>query len=105
MNRTYKWMTSIILLTTMLFGFTLQGYADTTLTDTLIEDDFRGVWVATVLNIDYPKTGTTDVEALKTQALTILDRAQANGLNAVILQVRPTGDAFYKSKIFHWSKY
>ncbi|GAU77036.1 N-acetylmuramoyl-L-alanine amidase [Fusibacter sp. 3D3] len=105
MKKTMKLMVSILLLTTMIFGQTIQIYADETSSSNLTEEEFRGVWVATVLNIDYPKKGTTNVEALKTEAITILDRAQANGLNAVILQVRPTGDAFYKSALFPWSKY
>lgn len=105
MKKTMKLMVSILLLTTMILGQTIQNYADETSSSSLTEEEFRGVWVATVLNIDYPKTGTTDVEALKSEAITILDRAEANGLNAVILQVRPTGDAFYKSALFPWSKY
>ena len=67
--------------------------------------DLRGVWVATVLNIDYPSKATTDAEILKNEALKILDAAKNAGLNAVFLQVRPTADAFYKSKYFPWSKY
>ncbi len=67
--------------------------------------DFRGLWVATVVNIDYPSKPTTDSEKLKSEALKILNKAQATGLNAIFLQVRPTSDAFYKSTYFPWSKY
>ena len=67
--------------------------------------DFRGVWVATVLNIDYPSKPVTDQEVLKNEALTILDNAADMGMNAIFLQVRPTADALYKSKYFPWSKY
>lgn len=65
----------------------------------------RGVWVATVLNIDYPKEGTTDSQELKAQAIKILDDVQKMNMNAVFLQVRPTADAFYKSNLFSYSKY
>ncbi len=105
MKNTMKMMMSILLLMTMILGQIPPTYADETSSSDLADEEFRGVWVATVLNIDYPKKGTTNVEALKSEAITILDRAKANGLNAVILQVRPTGDAFYKSSIFPWSKY
>lgn len=91
----------LLMMTTILSGIPLS-FADVEKTEA---EPFKGVWVATVLNIDYPSKGTTDVDALKKQATEILDRAAANGLNAVILQVRPTGDAFYKSNIFPWSKY
>ena len=60
--------------------------------------DFRGVWVATVANIDYPSKPTTDTAALKSEAVKILDNAKNMGLNAVFLQVRPAADALYKSK-------
>lgn len=67
--------------------------------------DFQGVWVATVLNLDYPsKPGITNAE-LRTEADRILDQVQAMGMNAVVLQVRPAADAFYESDIFPWSKY
>ncbi|HOQ07942.1 MAG TPA: family 10 glycosylhydrolase [Clostridiales bacterium] len=67
--------------------------------------EMRGLWVATVVNIDYPSKPTTDPEVLKKEAIEILDTAKDTGLNAVFLQVRPTADAFYKSKIFPWSKF
>ena len=67
--------------------------------------DFRGVWVASVINIDYPSKPSTDPEILKSEALTILDKAADMGMNAVFLQVRPTADALYKSNYFPWSKY
>lgn len=67
--------------------------------------DFRGVWVATVLNIDYPSKPTADAEVLKAEAVKILDNAAKTGFNAVFLQVRPASDALYKSKFYPWSKY
>lgn len=67
--------------------------------------DLRGVWVATVLNIDYPAHPVTDPEVLKSEALKILDNAAAMGFNAVFLQVRPASDAFYKSSYYPWSEY
>ncbi len=65
----------------------------------------RGIWVASVLNLDYPTTPTKDEAQLKADAIDILDRAEKVGFNTIYLQVRPTADAFYKSDIFPWSKY
>lgn len=65
----------------------------------------RGVWVASVLNIDYPQHATTEPALLKAEAVRILDTAQAAGLNTVFLQVRPTADAFYPSQYYPWSRY
>ncbi|MCL1916903.1 MAG: family 10 glycosylhydrolase [Peptococcaceae bacterium] len=67
--------------------------------------EFRGVWVASVLNLDYPSQSGLSVEHLKTEALAILDGAQNIGFNAVILQVRPSGDALYPSDLYPWSAY
>ncbi len=73
--------------------------------DAAAEEDFRGLWVATVVNIDYPSQATADSEILKAEALKILDHAEVMGMNAVFLQVRPTADALYNSKYFPVSKY
>lgn len=35
----------------------------------------------------------------------MLDSLQHIGINAVIFQVRPTADAFYRSELEPWSKY
>ncbi|MCD6434786.1 MAG: family 10 glycosylhydrolase [Clostridiales bacterium] len=68
-------------------------------------DELRGVWVATVVNLDYPKVQTSNEASLKAEAIKILDNVESMGLNAVFMQVRPTADAFYKSNYFPWSNY
>lgn len=69
------------------------------------DTELRGVWVSTVANIDYPSRQTTNSETLKSEMIEILDNCKSMGFNAVFLQVRPCGDAFYNSSIFPWSKY
>ncbi|MCL2083678.1 MAG: family 10 glycosylhydrolase [Oscillospiraceae bacterium] len=69
------------------------------------EEEFRGVWVATVINLDYPSKGGIGVSALKKEADDIIAGAAALGYNAIVLQVRPSSDAFYKSSLFPWSAY
>ena len=67
--------------------------------------EFRAAWVATVANIDWPsKPGLSNAQ-LRTEMLTILDRCEANNFNAVVFQVRPHGDAMYKSELEPWSYY
>ena len=98
-------LTFSFLILTIAFPF-LAVTADTSInSNTSTKSDFRGLWVATVVNIDYPSKPTTDSEILKNEAIKILDSAKATGFNAIFLQVRPTADAFYKSKYFPWSKY
>jgi Uncharacterized protein conserved in bacteria len=69
------------------------------------DQELRGVWVATVSNINYPSDPSVDPEVLKNEAISILDNAKSYGMNAIFLQVRPTADSLYKSKYFPWSKY
>ena len=67
--------------------------------------EFRGVWVATVGNMDWPsKRGLSTAEA-QAELIALLDRAVALKLNAVIFQVRPAADALYASSIEPWSEY
>jgi len=67
--------------------------------------EFRGVWVASVSNIDWPSAPGLSTEQQQAELRTILDQARDLGLNAVILQVRPAGDALYPSTIEPWSEY
>ena len=76
--------------------------ADSDETETT-EKEFRAVWVATILNLDYPSKQGLSAEELKAEAIEILDRCVGIGFNAVFLQVRPEGDALYKSDYFPWS--
>ncbi len=79
--------------------------ADTTCAAPELRREFRGVWVAAVSNIDWPSAPGLPTADQKSELLAILDRAQAQHLNAVILQVRPAADALYKSSIEPWSEY
>ena len=67
--------------------------------------EFRGAWVASVANIDWPSTPGLSTDQQQLELLAILDRAVALRLNAVILQVRPAGDALYPSPYEPWSEY
>jgi uncharacterized lipoprotein YddW (UPF0748 family) len=70
-----------------------------------IRREFRGVWVASVGNIDWPSQPGLSTQEQKDELLGILDRAVALRLNAVILQVRPAADALYPSPYEPWSEY
>ena len=67
--------------------------------------EFRGAWIATVGNIDWPSHHSVPAERQREQLRAILDRAAAMHLNAVIFQVRPAADALYRSDIEPWSPY
>jgi uncharacterized lipoprotein YddW (UPF0748 family) len=67
--------------------------------------EFRAVWVSTVANIDWPSKQNLTAQQQQAEAIAILDRAKAMNLNAIVLQVRPSADAIYASKIEPWSEY
>lgn len=65
----------------------------------------RGMWIASVVNINWPsKTGLTP-EVQMAEYLAWLDVAQSRRLNAVFAQIRPTADAFWPSPFEPWSQY
>ena len=59
--------------------------------------EFRAVWVATVNNNDWPSRPGLSVEQQKTEIRKLLDLHKSDGMNAIIMQVRPSADAFYSS--------
>ena len=69
------------------------------------EREFRGVWVATVANIDWPSKPGLSTAQQKAELISILNHAAQLKLNAIIFQVRPACDAMYVSQIEPWSEY
>ena len=70
-----------------------------------IPREFRGVWIATVANIDWPLSPTDPWEKQKKDYLALLDYYKGLHFNAVIVQIRTAGDAFYPTDLAPWSKY
>ena len=70
------------------------------------EIGFRGAWIATVANIDWPSEAAIGDSAIQQHEMTfLLDSLHSLGLNAIIFQVRPTADALYRSSFepsSHW---
>lgn len=68
------------------------------------KSEMRAAWIATVENIDWPVKGANPA-AQKQQYIDLLDQLQSVGMNAVIMQVKPTADAFYPSEYGPWSEW
>lgn len=64
-----------------------------------LKREMRGIWVATVNNIDWPSSPGLSNEGLMRETRAILDRVKRMGLNTVFIQVRPSSDAIYRSDI------
>src|ERR1051325_1943082 len=67
--------------------------------------EFRAAWVATVANIDWPSKPGLSVEQQQKEILEICEKSAELRLNALILQVRTSCDAFYPSELEPWSEY
>lgn len=77
-----------------------------TLTHILNPDaEVRGVWIASVYNIDYPSKTDLSADKLKAEIDSILATCEKNQLNTVFFQVRPSCDALYNSELFPVSSY
>lgn len=68
-----------------------------------MEREFRGAWVATVTNIDWPSKPGLSTEQQQREAISILDKMVELRMNVVVLQVRTSCDALYASKLEPWS--
>ncbi|MEU0133619.1 family 10 glycosylhydrolase [Streptomyces sp. NPDC006296] len=66
--------------------------------------EMRGVWIATVANLDWPSAPGLTAAAQKAELIAHLDRAVALRLNAVVLQVRPSADALWPSSYEPWAQ-
>ena len=64
--------------------------------------EMRGVWIATVANIDWPSRSSLTADQQRAELTDLFDRAAGAGFNTVLLQVRPAADAVYASSIEPW---
>ncbi|HYC27934.1 MAG TPA: family 10 glycosylhydrolase, partial [Chitinophagaceae bacterium] len=64
--------------------------------------EFRAAWIATVANIDWPSDPNISVDSQKIEYVNLLDMHVRNGMNAVVVQIRPATDAFYPSPLEPW---
>ncbi|GIP37731.1 hypothetical protein J31TS4_10110 [Paenibacillus sp. J31TS4] len=67
--------------------------------------ELRAAWIASVENIDWPKKGVTDPSQQRSDFIKLLDDLKGMGMNAVVVQIKPTADAFYPSKYGPWSQW
>lgn len=65
--------------------------------------EFRGAWIATVINLDWPTSPSSSPSLQRAQLRFLLDALQEAGINAVIFQVRSEADAMYPSDTEPWS--
>ena len=64
-----------------------------------IHREFRAAWVASVNNIDWPSKPGLSSQALRAEIERLCAHAKLIGLNALIVQIRPSADALYLSDL------
>jgi len=64
--------------------------------------EFRGAWIATYTNIDWPNKTQTPQQQ-RDAFIVIANHHQQTGMNALFIQVRSQADAMYESAIEPWS--
>lgn len=65
--------------------------------------EMRGIWVATVRNIDFPVHAKA--VDFKRNFIRLADNLKAANFNTLIFQIRPSNDAFYPSELNPWSRF
>lgn len=67
--------------------------------------EMRAVWIATVANIDWPSQRNLTSKSQRDEMRAMLDGLVKNNINAIVIQIRPTADAFYPSALEPWSNW
>jgi uncharacterized lipoprotein YddW (UPF0748 family) len=67
--------------------------------------EFRAAWVASVGNIDWPSKKGLPVDSQKVEFVRLVEMHKRNGMNALIVQIRPAADAMYPSPYEPWSEW
>lgn len=65
--------------------------------------EMRAVWIATVANIDWPSAPGLSTQQQRDEMITLLDKLAEDKINTIVLQIRPTADAFFPSTLEPWS--
>ncbi|HYK72072.1 MAG TPA: glycoside hydrolase family 10 protein [Pseudoneobacillus sp.] len=86
-------------------AFQPSVHANAEVQTTYQKRELRSVWIATVTNIDWPSKKGLSPETQKQEFTKLLDDVTEMGMNSVVVQVKPTADAFYPSEYGPWSEY
>jgi len=105
MTARIKILTALILLTPAMLFAADEIYRPAAVVPPQPAREFRGAWLVTVANKDWPSKPGLPVEQQKAELTELLDRAAQLKLNAIIFQVRPACDAMYESSLEPWSEY
>ena len=86
----------------VLFSCGTSHRALTRVADAAPKREFRGTWIHTVGQSRYKQMNSAAMKHYLAEMVRKLDEA---GINAIVFQVRPEADAFYKSTLEPWSRF
>ena len=86
----------------LLLGCGSSKQASTRIADAAPKCEFRGAWVQTVGQSRYSQMNSVAMKHYISDMMRKFDEA---GVNAVIFQIRPEADAFYRSELEPWSRF
>lgn len=90
------------------FLFSDTGYSGSARTVSVstpkVNSEFRGAWVATVNNIDWPSKPGLETGEMKAELRSLIHSIYQSGFNAVMFQVRPACEVLYPSRLEPWSE-
>lgn len=95
----------LLLFVSLAFATAAETYQPVSVVPPAPPREFRGVWIATVANKDWPSAPGLSVAQQKAELISLLDTAARLKLNAIVFQVRPACDAMYASSLEPWSEY
>lgn len=71
----------------------------------VLDDEIRGVYIASVSNINFPSRSGLSTDVLQKELDAIVENSRRIGFDTIYFQVRPSGDALYDSALFPTSRY
>ncbi len=86
----------------LMLGCSASKQSLTRKADSTPKREFRGAWIQTVGQSRYQQMNSAAMKYYLSEMVRKLDEA---GINALIFQVRPEADAFYKSSLEPWSRF
>lgn len=102
MSQRYIQMLLVAILYTATSCSTMRRVPSGTATTDTGKREFRGAWIQTAFQSEYKDMTPQE---MRQSFIRKLNSLKACGINAVIFQVRPEADAFYKSDIEPWSRF
>lgn len=96
---------SFLLILVLVINFRASGQNKEELKSAFPKRELRGVWVATVANIDWPSKAGLSTKEQQDEMIRIFNNHEKIGINAVFFQIRAASDAFYGLSLEPWSEW